>query len=306
MTIQSIGIAGMGVVGGAVYAGFSGHVPIQRFDIDRAKSDSLSSTLACDAIFVCLPTPMRANTGECDLSIITDFFQRARGVLETLNVQRIQAELQVHKPIFIIKSTVPVGTTRKLARWATFGRFVHNPEFLTEKNANEEFKNQPFVVLGGADSDAIEEVLSLYSRIFKTLVPPNEAREPQYLFNYRVMPSDASEMVKYLINSFLAMKVTFFNDAKIWAKHHRLPWHLVRNAVTQDPRIGVSHSQVPGPDGMHGFGGSCFPKDLSSMIHQLTLAGLSADLPMTVMLRNRQVREACEWATTPDNAKEWT
>jgi UDPglucose 6-dehydrogenase len=276
MTIQSIGIAGMGFVGGAVFAGFDGFFHLKRFDIDPAKCDSLAETLACDAVFVCLPTPMNAKTGECDLSIITDFLERAKIVLE-------RGE---HRPIFIIKSTVPVGTTEKLTQWAPWSRFVHNPEFLTEKNAQADFKNQTTIILGGSDQAALDDVAMMYNVRF--------GNRP-----VRMMPSGASEMVKHLINGFLALKVAWFNEGKVWANSQGLPWDPIQAAVASDLRIGMSHAQVPGPDGMHGFGGKCLPKDLSSMISQFIQSGLDPSLPLAVSLRNRAVREKADWEEIP-------
>ena len=108
-----IGIVGNGFVGNAVYQNFRDKETTKVYDVDKNRSfNTLEEILECDYIFVCLPTPMRSG-GECDLSILDNFFESLPDFVTGT---------------FIIKSTVPVGTTRK---YSERHNVIHNPEFLT-------------------------------------------------------------------------------------------------------------------------------------------------------------------------------
>jgi|TARA_B110000459_G_C16569619_1_gene475696 UDPglucose 6-dehydrogenase len=97
--------------------------------------------------------------------------------------------------------------------------------------------------------------------------------------------TDAS-FVKYGINAFLAAKLTFFNEFYDAVKEFGGNYGKIANAIGTDPRIGDSHTRVPGFDGKRGFGGACFPKDVSAFINFTTQAGMLE----YVMKRNNEYR----------------
>jgi UDPglucose 6-dehydrogenase len=229
-----ISIIGMGFVGNAVAEGFQDYVVIQKYDIDDSKrTHFFKECTNSDFVFICLPTPMvSAEGGECNLSIIEDFFYNA-------NLSNENKET-----IFIIKSTVPVGTTRRLGEKYPRLKIVHNPEFLTARNANWDFVNPERNIVGGQNKEAVEKVANLLRNRFSK-VPCH------------TMFSDESEMVKYMANCFLGVKVSFFNEMKLLVDKLNLDWNHVLEGVLADSRIGRSHTQVPGPDGDLGYGGSC-------------------------------------------------
>jgi len=126
-----IGIVGNGFVGNAVYQNLRDKVSCKVFDVDKNKSlNTLEEVLRQKFIFVCLPTPMRS-TGECDTFILEKFFSNLPSFIEGT---------------FVIKSTVPIGTTKKFAQKYNV---IHNPEFLTARNAVEDFRNSERNVVGG-------------------------------------------------------------------------------------------------------------------------------------------------------------
>jgi UDP-glucose 6-dehydrogenase len=102
-------------------------------------------------------------------------------------------------------------------------------------------------------------------------------------------PTDAS-FVKYGINTFLATKLTFFNELYDTIKDFGGNYGRIANAIGTDPRIGQSHTRVPGFDGKRGFGGACFPKDVSAFINFTT------HMPLLeyVMDRNNKYRSEYE------------
>jgi len=233
--MYKIGVVGCGFVGHAVEKGFSPFSVMRTYDIDPNRcANEFGETVDCDFVFVCLPTPMiDAEGGEANLEILEDFFEKVAPIA------------QKNESIYIIKSTVPIGTTRKFSEQYGIKRLVHNPEFLTAKNALTDFLMPARSIVGGQDEESVEKVRELLSSRF-----PNA---PCY-----TMESEQSEMVKYVANCFLATKVIFFNEMKLLADKLGIGWDDIIKGVISDGRIGRSHYQVPGPDGSgRGFGGTC-------------------------------------------------
>lgn len=273
-----ISIIGNGFVGGAVAYGFSQFQP-KVYDVDPQRSQcSLDEALAQACIFVCLPTPMvSVEGGKANLSILRGFFK--------------SIESRTVDGVFVVKSTVPVGTTKQLQKTFPQFKFVHNPEFLTAANAKNDFVNADRTVIGSSDISALQTVLELYQSQFPDI--------PIY-----VMTSDESELVKYTANCFLAVKTMFFNEIKLLSESFDADYLKIVAGVTADRRIGVSHTRVPGPDGDYGFGGTCFPKDINALIHTIdTMEHNQKKLPNSDILkavweRNKQVRDNWDWATS--------
>tara|TARA_B110000967_G_C18752402_1_gene493528 strand:- start:439 stop:1026 length:588 start_codon:yes stop_codon:yes gene_type:complete len=128
-------------------------------------------------------------------------------------------------------------------------RLTINPEFLTESNAKAQFVNASYHVIGG-HPDACQGLAQLYD--VYSLCTASE-----YLFT----SGPEAAFVKYGVNSYLAMKVTFFNQIYDSIQKFGCNFPTVANAIGKDERIGVGHTRVPGYDGKRGYGGACFPKD---------------------------------------------
>lgn len=270
---MKISVIGNGFVGGAVANGFKHREPMI-YDVDPTRSNcSLNEALKSDYIFVCLPTPMtHVEGGRANLSILYSFFESIK-------------ELPL-KGIFIIKSTVPVGTTKALSEKYSQFRFVHNPEFLTAANANNDFINADRTVLGGSEDD-VNHVAILYQTDFENI--------PVFR-----MKSDESELVKYTANCFLSLKVMFFNEIKLLTEDINADYSKVIDGVSSDLRIGRSHTRVPGPDGDYGFGGTCFPKDINAFINVIKDVNGNArsDIFEAAWKRNKEVRKDWDWANS--------
>ena len=270
--MKSIGIVGQGFVGTAVNEGLAKHYNIETYDIAKESTCNSLEELEkkSDIIFVCLPTPMTdPEGGECNLSILENFFKEASSTKT--------------EAIFIIKSTVPVGTTDRMCELYPHMNIVHNPEFLTAANAEYDFVNADRHVIGG-DSDLTLKVATLYENVFPTI--------PVYK-----MRSKESECVKYFANCFLASKVMVFNEMKMLCDN--LPgvsYEKILDGVCSDDRIGDSHTFVPGPDGDYGFGGTCFPKDINSLIHIMKDNGIDPLVLQAVWNQNKNYRQNWDWA----------
>lgn len=182
------------------------------------------------------------DNGDCDTSIVEDVIARI-------------ANLDKRK-LVVIKSTVPPGTTKSLAE--RFDMIIaFNPEFLTEANAHNDFRNQPLIVIGADDAGIATVVTQLYYE-FNTKVD-NVSHVIQ-------RTTKEAELFKYLANSFLATKVIFANEFKILCDKIDVDYGRIAEVAVLDKRLGPTHWRAPGPDGKLGFGGSCFPKDTAALL----------------------------------------
>jgi UDPglucose 6-dehydrogenase len=206
-------------------------------------SDELAAAAEqADLIFLAVGTPMRRGDGHADLSYIF----------------AAVAELAPHLRGFTVittKSTVPVGTSREIARRlrqlrpdADFA-VCSNPEFLREGSAIQDFTHPDRVLVGCEDPRAQEVMERLYK--------PLALRNAPLMF---VSPESA-ELAKYAANAFLAMKISFINEIADLCEEVGANVQEVASAIGKDRRIGDKFLH-PGP----GYGGSCFPKDVSALI----------------------------------------
>lgn len=241
-----IGIIGHGFVGKAVEYGFT-HRDVEQYIIDPKYGTTIDTLPRdCDLAFVCVPTPMNDNAA---------------------TLKAVVSELHNHfaykRCLIVIKSTI---TPDVIGSFAYTG-VVYNPEFLAEKSAMHDFVNPQFHVFGGDKGDT-----KYLARIYNAYSLCNPCH------TFHVSHIDAS-FIKYGINTFLATKVTFFNQLfDVVNDVERANFASIIAAIGSDERIGSSHTKVPGFDGKQGFGGACFPKDCAALFNydnRLTLLGES-------------------------------
>ena len=267
-----IGIIGQGFVGNAVYQKFKNYYDVLTYDLDESKSNSNVNEIIskCTNIFVCLPTPMNKD-GSCNISIV-------EGVLDTIDLTTDNLET---KRNIIIKSTIPPGTTSKWNRRFESLNIVFNPEFLTEVNAVSDYENQDRIILGGV-RPTTTELKTIFSKVFPKA---------------HIIKTDSThaEMVKYLTNTFLSTKVSFANEMYSLCNKLNVDYDKVIEYATLDDRLGKSHWNVPGPDGDFGFGGHCFPKDLSAILYLSNELNTMNNVLSAVQETNNNVRENRDW-----------
>ena len=266
---MKIGIIGKGFVGNAIFQGLNHYYDLKVYDIDPKRSAStFEEAVGSDLVFLCVPTPMHKDTGECDLSYIESVFEKV--------------DQTTCSCIFVIKSTVPVGTTKKLNEKYKNIKIIHSPEFLTARTAVTDFICPSRHIVGGEAENGTGRLKQIYEERFPG-VP------------CQTMTSDESEFVKYFANCFFATKVSYFNEMAIFARAHGLDWDKVIQGVMSDGRIGISHYQVPGFDGSFGFGGTCFPKDINALIKSFEEVGADPVLLKAAWKRNLLVRDNKDW-----------
>lgn len=267
-----IGIVGQGFVGNAVYQKFKKYYDVLTNDLDKNKSTSTLETLVsnCDVIFLCLPTPMKKN-GKCDVSIVENVLQE---------IDLLTDNYETKKTI-VIKSTIVPGTTNKWNDVYESLDIVFNPEFLTERNAIKDYDNQSRIILGGP-RPATTELKQIFSKVFPkaTIIKTD---------------STHAEMVKYLTNNFLSVKVSFANEIYQLCDKLNIDYDKVVEYATYDERLGKSHWGVPGHDGDFGFGGHCFPKDLAAILHLSDELNTINNVLHATQDTNDEVRKNRDW-----------
>ena len=285
--MYKIGIVGRGFVGSAVEFGFSPQTGCDVDDLyiyDKNKSRSLHSledvVVYSDFIFLSVPTPSNSD-GSINLSYVEDALQRISEITAEIE-QEISPVPTDLDNIVLIRSTVTPGTTKKLQEKYQNLRLVFNPEFLTERSANFDFINQTRYILGG-DKQNTNKVADLYRWRFGDTIPVIET-------NYQT-----AELIKYMNNCFFATKVSFLNEMKQVSDRCEADWDRAVEGFIRDGRIGHSHMSVPGPDGKFGFGGKCFPKDISAMISFGNKLGLDMHTLSGAWNTNLEVRPERDW-----------
>lgn len=263
---MKIAIIGYGYVGQAYGKFFDSHDSFEVLIHDPKvfTSSSKKDINECDLAIVCVPTPMKED-GSCDTSIV----EETVGWLET--------------PLILVKSTVPPMTTEYLSRMK--GRPVcFSPEFIGEGKYFIPYWRYPhptdvrmhdFFIIGGE-----EPARSKIVDIFQVVMGPN-AR----IFK---MASREAEIIKYMENSWGAMKVTFANEFYEICKIFGADYDVVREGFLADGRTERIHTMVR--DEARGFGGKCFPKDVNAIIKTSEAAGYEPKLLKQVLASNKEFR----------------
>jgi UDPglucose 6-dehydrogenase len=202
---------------------------------------NIKETVNSDIIFLCLPTPFVKNEG-FDLSAIEEN-------LKVLSDKK-------YKGLCIIKSTVEIGVTKMLANKYNLN-IAHNPEFLTERTAFEDFNIQKHIVLGRVrESKSFDDLILFYKDLYPDAT-------------ISICSSDESEAMKLFCNNFYAMKVMIFNEFYFLCTSIGIEYDAVKNLMFKNDWINPNHTLVPGPDGKVAYGGGCFCKDTEALLNQM-------------------------------------
>lgn len=242
---MKVGVIGNGFVGGATQLLKCKSIEVVVWDILPDKRVPLTLELSdlaeCDFIFICVPTPMTVDNS-CHTGIVEK-------VVNNLH----EARIDFSKTYVVIRSTVPPGTSSRLGCY-----FM--PEFLTEANWRNDFLNCQNWVIGCSD-----KINNKFLDKFTELI--EKAYNNKVILHNNIIPltNSEAEMTKYVRNSFLATKVSFFNEIEELCRKLNINYESVRKATVIDTRIGESHTLVPGPDSKRGYGGTCLPKDINAI-----------------------------------------
>ena len=298
MRVAVIGSGYVGLVSGACFSEFGvevtcvdldvekiarlkrGEMPIYEPGLDQlvasnvaAKRLTFTTDLSgavkeADAVFIAVGTPSRRGDGHADLSYV---FGAAEEVARSLDGYTV----------VVTKSTVPVGTGRKVAevlrRVRPDGAFdvVSNPEFLREGSAIGDFMRPDRVVIGAESEQARAVMRELYRPLFLNETP--------ILFT----TIETAELTKYAANSFLATKISFINEIADLCERVGADVQDVAKGIGLDGRIGRKFLHA-GP----GYGGSCFPKDCLALVKTAQDAGAPISIVEAVVQSNDARKDA--------------
>ncbi len=231
-------------------------------------TDLRDAVRKCTMLFLCLPTPPNED-GSADLHYVLEVAQHIAEIIKEESINDLR--------IVITRSTVPVGTSRKV-RDAVHSvapnapiKVASNPEFLREGFAVEDTMKPERVVIGTQD----DEVRALLLDVYESFVTNGNP-----IF---VMDEKSAEVTKYAANSFLATKISFMNDLSAYCERVGVDIENIRLGIGSDTRIGKRFI-YPGI----GYGGSCFPKDVKALIHSTREAGT----PMRIVEAVEEVNAA--------------
>lgn len=210
----------------------------------------------CDIVLIAVPTPTTP-TG-FDFSIIQE-------VLKLIGKGKIA----------VIKSTIQVGTTKKLQAMYPDIIVMHSPEFLTEKTAAEDARHPERNIVGVTDINN-SELVTKGEQVISVL-----AKAPYNL----VCQVENAEMIKYGGNCWFYVKVVFMNILYDLAQKHNLDYDVIAEGMSHDPRIGSTHLQVVHQGG-RGAGGHCFIKDFEAFIEMLGKMDLAKQKKVCEEMRN--------------------
>jgi UDPglucose 6-dehydrogenase len=227
-------VVGHGYVGSAVASVFDDS---EKVVIDPKLSDDVISNHhgeTFDAVFVCVDTPKGDNHGVLDLVL-----------------NQINEYIGNQTPVCCKSTSTPDYYYNSQQKYSNI-RVVHSPEYLDSRHNIEKFQNQEFCILGG-DTNACKKI----ARIFSEKLPKLNINK------IAITDIRTAALIKYAENFFLATKVTLYNE--LYKIHQKVgcesSFDEFRSFAGLDPRIGTSHTQVPGWDGKFGWGGHCFIKD---------------------------------------------
>lgn len=296
MKIAMIGTGYVGLVSGVCFSDFGhevtcvdkdpakiamlerGEVPIYEPGLDELMAKNVAAgrlsftgnlktaVQGADAVFIAVGTPTRRGDGHADLTYV---FAAAEEIAEAIT----------DYTVVVTKSTVPVGTNRRVKQIIHKARpeldfdVASNPEFLREGAAIDDFMRPDRVVIG-VQGDRAAEVM-------------NKIYRPLFLREFPIVTTDleSAEMIKYAANAFLATKITFINEIAALCERAGADVKQVAKGIGLDGRIGNKFLHA-GP----GYGGSCFPKDTRALARIGQELGLPMQITETVIKVNDEIK----------------
>ena len=250
---MKLAVIGIGYVGKALAEALSKNHSVYAFDIDSEKGKNLDARIQfvssmeealvqAEFTIIAVPTNYNESSHQFDVSKVFDVVEQ---------IQAINKETTI-----VIKSTVPVGFTRILQQSYPCSTILFCPEFLRENKALEDVLHPARIVVGYEQSNRdSEDKSSRFATIMKNL--SSNLDIPVLMTGF-----EEAEAIKLFSNTFLALRISYFNELDSYALHHHLNSEDIIRGVCMDPRIGEGYNNPS-----FGYGGYCLPKDTKQLLH---------------------------------------
>ena len=264
-----VSIIGLGFVGSAMFQSFQ----LKKIDVigyDKFKDGGIGTfkeILTKQICFLCLPTLFDEIENKYNKDAIYKTCER----LEQNN----------YNGLVVIKSTIEPETTEILSNKYPTLKICHNPEFLSARTAFHDFHNQIHIVLGKGKNCTDNDVENL-STFYKTYYPNAEIS---------ICLSLESESMKIMCNSFYASKIMLFNEYYLLCQKNGSDFNTIRDLMLKNLWINKMHTDVPGSDGLLGYGGACFPKDTKALYNYMKTLHIKSKVLKSVIDMNDTVKE---------------
>ncbi len=231
-----IGIIGLGFLGGSLDRYFieDRKMPVHRYD--KKGIGSPEEVNKADMVFICVNTPYDEKKKDVDLSYV-------ESAIRTLTGEKV----------VVLRSTIPPGTTDAMQARFPQHRFLFNPEFLRARFAYEDFVRPPRQVVGYTEKSKKDA---------ETLLAFLPEAPAEYT---KILPASSAELIKYASNTMLATKVALANKVYEFSESLGIDYGEIKHLLGADQRIGHYGLDVM-YEGFRGYNGTCFPKDVRTMI----------------------------------------
>ncbi|QQM67923.1 nucleotide sugar dehydrogenase [Actinomyces weissii] len=271
---MKIAVAGCGYVGLSLATLLSKHDEVVALDVNASKVASINegrspiadpdieSRLAEGGLRLSATTDPSVAYKDAELVIVATptNYDEATNFFDTSLVESVIADVMEKQPeaLVVIKSTVPVGFCEEMAQRFPQGRILFSPEFLREGRALYDNLHPSRIIVGvptqGLDAAQLRPAAEMFAQL---LVQGAEDQDVPVL----IMSSTEAEAVKLFANTYLALRVAFFNELDAYACMHGLESRSIIDGVCLEPRVG-SHYNNPS----FGYGGYCLPKDTKQLL----------------------------------------
>jgi UDPglucose 6-dehydrogenase len=255
-----IGIIGLGVVGSANKYGFKkiGHTVLEHDIKLKTKIENLIKTRI---IFLCVPTPSKKN-GSCNTSIVESVLKDLHGIN--------------YKGIICIRSSTEPGFTEKVIKKYKNNRICFVPEFLRERMAKKDFiKNHELLAVGTKSKKIFKEVVRAHGKLPK---------------NTKMLSPTEAEVLKYYINVFASLRVTFANIFFEICQKFNCDYEKIKNSYIATGR-GSPNMYLSVTKNLRGYAGICLPKDTKTIISLLKKLKLDFDLIKSIHTDNQKYKK---------------
>ncbi len=264
MSNKKITVVGSGYVGMSLAVLFSQHAEVKVFDIDKSRVEKINNkeaTIKDDLISQYLSKRdlnLSATLDEKDAFKNAEFiiiatptnYDETSKEFDTSSVEEtISKVLKINqKALIVIKSTIPIGFTSSMQKNFNYKDIVFSPEFLREGMALEDNLN-PSRIIFSSQSEKVNELISFTKKCV-------DKKDIKIIF----MKNNEAESVKLFSNTFLAMRVSFFNELDTFSLDNDLNANSIIEGISSDPRIGNYYNNPS-----FGYGGYCLPKDTKQL-----------------------------------------